>query len=391
MINEWVEFCAYTGTVSYTASKKIDTTWLGRFTFATILEFEGMSRILTVLARGYLFHGKDGAVISGDPHDRVDHARRALCAWCSVPEDGKRVQGKEWQFQTDFSELHTEFPELVDADGVGWFLRHVLRAADFMLTHPEKVRSTSLKYAEVIQSKFAAAWRSKVMQYQIPIFASQTKGAWTLRFDDVLADALELGPLRREGPELPPELALPMLQFLKTRNVVRGVYIDGLGHMSLSDYEEIDDVAATPATSALMRRSYQTDEDLDAVTAQHDSVQKIIAFFRNPDDKQATIHEITARFPGYAVSSSLGNNIEINAQNATKGSALCFLCEKIGVPIGQCMAFGDGTNDYSMLRAAGFGVAMGNASEEVQSCADAVTETNEEDGVARMIERVLGL
>ena len=162
MINEWEEFCAYTGTVSYTASKKSDTTWLGRFTFATILEFEGMSRILTVLARGYLFHGKDGAVISGDPHDRVGHARRALCAWCSVPEDGKRVQDKEWQFQRDFSELHTEFPELVDADGVGWFLRHVLRAADFMLTHPEKVRSTSLKYAEVIQSKFAAAWRSKV-------------------------------------------------------------------------------------------------------------------------------------------------------------------------------------------------------------------------------------
>ena len=43
MINEWVEFCAYTGTVSYTASKKSDTTWLGRFTFATILEFEGMA------------------------------------------------------------------------------------------------------------------------------------------------------------------------------------------------------------------------------------------------------------------------------------------------------------------------------------------------------------
>ena len=138
MINEWEEFCAYTGTVSYTASKKSDTTWLGRFTFATILEFEGMARILTILARGYLFHGKDGAVISGDPHDRIDYARRALCAWCSVPEDGKRVQDKEWQFQTDFSELHTEFPELVDADGVGWFLRHVLRAADFMLTHPEK-------------------------------------------------------------------------------------------------------------------------------------------------------------------------------------------------------------------------------------------------------------
>ena len=165
-----------------------------------------MARILTILARGYLFHGKDGAVILGDPHNRIDYARRALCAWCSVPEDGKRVPDKEWQFRTDFSELHTEFPELVDEDGTGWFLRHVLCVADFMLTHPEKVRSTSLKYAEVIQSKFAAAWRSKVMQYQIPIFAPQTKGAWTLRFDDVLADALELGPLRREEPELPHKL-----------------------------------------------------------------------------------------------------------------------------------------------------------------------------------------
>lgn len=119
MINEWEEFCAYTGTVSYTASKKSDTTWLGRFTFATILEFEGMARILTILARGYLFHDKNGTVISGDSHDRIDYARRALCAWCSVPEDGKRAPGKEWQLQTDFSELHTEFPELVDADGIG--------------------------------------------------------------------------------------------------------------------------------------------------------------------------------------------------------------------------------------------------------------------------------
>ena len=206
MINEWEEFCAYTGTVSYTASKKSDTTYLGRFTFATILEFEGMARILTILARGYLFHDKSGAIVSGDPRNRIAYARRALCAWCSVPEDGKRVQGKEWQFQTDFSELHPEFPELVDADGTGWFLRHVLRIADFMLTHPEKVRSTSLKYAEVIRSKFAAAWRNKVMQYQIPIFSPQTKGAWTLRFDDVLADALELGPLRRGESKLPTEL-----------------------------------------------------------------------------------------------------------------------------------------------------------------------------------------
>lgn len=125
MINEWEEFCAYTGTVSYTASKKSDTTYLGRFTFVTILEFEGMARILTILARGYLFHDKSGAIVSGDPRNRIAYARRALCAWCSAPEKSKTAPKDEWQFRTDFSELRTEFPELVDADGTGWFLRHV--------------------------------------------------------------------------------------------------------------------------------------------------------------------------------------------------------------------------------------------------------------------------
>lgn len=105
-------------------------------------------------------------------------------------------------------------------------------------------------------------------------------------------DSLESRTLLRE--ELPPELALPMLQFLKTRNVVRGVYIDGLGHMSLSDYEEIDDVAATPATSALMRRSYQADENLEELTQNAASIQKIIAFFRNPSEKQPVLREIAA-------------------------------------------------------------------------------------------------
>ena len=64
-------------------------------------------------------------IVSGDPRNRIAYARRALCAWCSAPEKSKTAPKDEWQFRTDFSELRTEFPELVDADGTGWFLRHV--------------------------------------------------------------------------------------------------------------------------------------------------------------------------------------------------------------------------------------------------------------------------
>lgn len=51
------------------------------------------------------------------------------------------------------------------------------------------------------------------------------------------------------------------------------------------------------------------------------------------------------------------------------------------------MAFGDGDNDEPMLRVLGFGVAMANAEEKVKAAADYITESNEEDGVAKAIER----
>lgn len=50
------------------------------------------------------------------------------------------------------------------------------------------------------------------------------------------------------------------------------------------------------------------------------------------------------------------------------------------------MACGDSSNDAAMLRAAGFAVAMGNATEEIKALADAVTDTNDADGVAKAIE-----
>ena len=81
MINEKEEFACYTGQVCYTARNKNDRSWLGRFTFDMLKEFEGMARVLTILARGYLWE-------QGEPDP--DYARRALCAWCSTPERKKR-------------------------------------------------------------------------------------------------------------------------------------------------------------------------------------------------------------------------------------------------------------------------------------------------------------
>lgn len=96
MTNEWAEFKAYTEQPIYTAARKTDTTYLGRFTFDMITDFTGFGRILTTIARGYLFHDKDGVVLD-DPYERIKIARNALCAWCSAPDKSK-TPSHRWIF-----------------------------------------------------------------------------------------------------------------------------------------------------------------------------------------------------------------------------------------------------------------------------------------------------
>ena len=196
--NEWAEFLAYTKEPTYAVRNKKDNGFLGRFTMDMLMENYGFARILTVLARGYLFHNPDGTQRADDPYERTDDARHFLCAWSSIPDKKNATPRAEWQFRTDFRELHDAFPELVDKDGCGWYVRHLRGIADFVNSNRDKVGKTTHKLADNME-KLENAWRKKVIQFQIPIFSEGTKGDRILRFDDVIADALELGALRIES------------------------------------------------------------------------------------------------------------------------------------------------------------------------------------------------
>ncbi len=139
MTNEWAEFKAYTEQPIYTASRKTDTTYLGRFTFDMITEFSGFGRILTIIARGYLFHDNNGTILD-DPYNRIEIARNALCAWCSIPDKKKNSETP-----VDFRELSADFPELVDANGNGWYYRHMKNVIRFVKDHPDLVSKSAYK------------------------------------------------------------------------------------------------------------------------------------------------------------------------------------------------------------------------------------------------------
>ncbi len=80
---------------------------------------------------------------------------------------------------------------------------------------------------------------------------------------------------------------------------------------------------------------------------------------------------------------------DINAAGVSKRTALEALCRMYGMHAADVAAIGDYDNDVDMLGWAGLGIAMANSSDRVKQAADAVTASNEEDGVAAAVRRYL--
>ncbi len=86
---------------------------------------------------------------------------------------------------------------------------------------------------------------------------------------------------------------------------------------------------------------------------------------------------------------SIGEGLlELSAPNVTKASGLEELGNILGVSAEDVIAFGDMANDIEMVRWAGTGVAMGNAIDALKQVADEVTTSNDDFGVARVLERI---
>lgn len=90
------------------------------------------------------------------------------------------------------------------------------------------------------------------------------------------------------------------------------------------------------------------------------------------------------------VTESLPMFLEIAHPEISKSAALKHVAERYGVFAHEILAFGDGMNDLDMLRYAGLGVAMGNAPELVKASADRIAPPQAQDGVAQIMEELLG-
>lgn len=186
--------------------------------------------------------------------------------------------------------------------------------------------------------------------------------------------------------EIPREQAADMCRFMRQYETLYDCYIDGRGYMEQRYYEQID-LYFSEVVRPLVRETRTQVQDLAECIRERGDVQKMQMLFRDMDLRARVLRELPEAFPNTLSTSSVSNNIEINIREANKGDALTRLCGYLGIDMSETLVFGDGGNDVTMLRAAGTGVAMGNACEEARAAADRFTLTNEEDGVADFLEK----
>ncbi len=184
------------------------------------------------------------------------------------------------------------------------------------------------------------------------------------------------------------EQAAEIWRFLEKYHTMMDACVDGVARMDPDYYGRVEQYMPDEPRCRLIRTTRKPTEDLDRwVLDPGNHIEKFNLFFQKEREvDRIRAREELKRFQYLAVTASLGNNLEINHKDATKGNGLKALAAYLGVPREETMAFGDGENDISMLEAAGIGVAMGNAEDSVKEAADLVTLENDRDGVAYAIE-----
>ena len=190
------------------------------------------------------------------------------------------------------------------------------------------------------------------------------------------------------------ETVLPMLDWILDREIHIDIYMDGVGFTPIRCRENIGRLDVPESLRKYMIATRTPLENLkEYVRDCGQKIQKInLNFYPQPDGtylyQEETLAFLKAN-PAITVVCGGFNNFEISKAGITKREGLEFLANYLGTDLAHTMAMGDSENDYSMINAAGIGVAMGNASEDIKAIANHITTSNNEDGVGEAVKKFI--
>lgn len=212
-------------------------------------------------------------------------------------------------------------------------------------------------------------WIAEQLALTAPIGAFN--GGTILRPDGTILSAEHLAP----------EVVVRTLELIDRPGVIRWLFARGQWFTDRldDDYTPRERVSSNqePVLCTDLSRFAEDSDKIVAVSSDHAMLAGL----------EAEVAE--ALGAGANVARSQPYYLDITAPAANKGDGVAALAEAMAVPLDQVAVIGDQRNDLPMFARAGLSIAMGQAPDEVRAAAARVTGSNEEDGVAQAIERIL--
>lgn len=220
----------------------------------------------------------------------------------------------------------------------------------------------------------------ELMRHGATRFAVGSNGA--VVYDVADQRALHIAPMDKRR-------ILQLYEQVKDLHATFDIFADGEVFSERARYDSMGSLGIDEPSLAVLRRVRKpmdmlVPELLDTVK----SVEKVTCFWKDGTDRDALARCIED-VGGFSSAHGHPKNFELQASGVSKGSALRWLCAHLGMSTNEAVAFGDEANDLPMMKTAGIGVAMANATPDVLQAADCVTMTNNEAGCASYLTQAL--
>ena len=183
---------------------------------------------------------------------------------------------------------------------------------------------------------------------------------------------------------IPNEIAKDIIPYFLEKNVFFEVYIDGRSNSQIE-------------LKKYFRGEAFPDDFVERVIKDMDFHTSLVDFIGDKDIEKVTFYslkdedydELVKKLEEHnlAVAISFKGSLEGTKKTATKGKALENLCKILDIKPSEAMAFGDAGNDADMLKFAEYSFAMKNGDDESKASAKYVADSNEEDGLAKIVEK----
>ncbi len=183
-----------------------------------------------------------------------------------------------------------------------------------------------------------------------------------------------------------------VLEAVRGEPVTCEAFMDGRAYAEKKELDRLEEYGFTGHSVAYVRGTRTPVADIRSFLREHKHHMEGMDVVSAEESVRNRIRERIEKNTAAAyITSSIPQLIEVSHQDTGKHKGVAFLLEYLGLRSEEMAAFGDGDNDMELLRYAGCGIAVSNATEGCKAAADAITKHHQEDGVAHGLREILGV